>query len=220
MADAHSPFWQGYAAIGDGMLYFHKAGLVFLATPKAGSTAIEQALTAKADIVFQNDPNFKHCMFQRYQWRVEKMISMFTDHVPETVAMIRNPEDWLGSWFRFRHGAWLNDTPRSTRGMSFDQFVDAYLSDPQPAFAAVGSQWKFLTHPRTGARVQHIFRYDAMPEFVAYLEMRLGWPIALERANVSPDWPLTLSAPMSARLRDHCARDYDLYENALSRAPG
>lgn len=202
------------------MLYFHKAGLVFLATPKSGSTAIERALTPKADIVFQNDPNFKHCIFQRYQWRVEKMISMFTDRVPETVAMIREPEDWLGSWFRFRHGAWLNGTPRSTRGMSFDQFVEGYLSDPQPPFAAVGSQWKFLTHPRNGTRVQHIFRYDAMPAFVDYLEARLGWPIALERENVSPDWPIALSAPLRARLREQFADDYALYEGALSSAPG
>ena len=100
------------------------------------------------------------------------------------------------------------------------QFVEGYLSDPQPPFAAVGSQWKFLTHPRNGTQVQHIFRYDAMPAFVGYLEARLGWPITLERENVSPDWPISLSAPLRTRLREQFSDDYALYEAALTRAPG
>ncbi len=202
------------------MLYFHKAGLVFLATPKTGSTAIEHALTPRADMVFQNHPDFKHCMFQRYQWRVEKAILMFTDRVPETVALIRAPEDWLSSWFRFRHGAWLDGKPRSTRGLSFDDFVAGYLDDPQPPFAAVGRQSRFLTHPKTGARVQHIFRYDAMPAFLEYLQARLGDPVVLERRNVSPDWSVTLSPDLRRRLEERFCDDYALYDSALTRSPG
>jgi hypothetical protein len=198
------------------MLYFLKHGLVLLATPKTGSTALEQALAPHADIVLQGDPQIKHCTFHRYKWRMEKFIKIFVAEPPETAALIRHPEDWLGSWYRFRHGAWLNGTPRSTRGISFDDFVAGYLAEDQPAFAAVGRQAKFLTHPQTGAQVDHIYRYDAMPAYLAFLQARLGMPITLERVNVSPDWPLTLSPDLRTRLEAQFKPDYDLYAAARS----
>ncbi len=199
------------------MLYFLKAGLVLLATPKTGSTALEQALAPRADIVLQGDAQIKHCTFQRYKWRMEKFIQIFVRDLPETAALIRQPEDWLSSWYRFRHGAWLDGTPRSARGLSFDQFVEGYLAEKQPPYAAVGRQARFLTHPQTGAKVDHIYRYDAMPEFLAFLEHRLQVPIRLETVNASPDWPVTLAAELRTRLELHYAEDYALYEGAQSR---
>ncbi|TVR46075.1 MAG: gamma-glutamyl kinase [Rhodobacteraceae bacterium] len=198
------------------MLYFLKHGLVLLATPKTGSTALEQALAPRADIVLQGDPQIKHCTFHRYKWRMEKFIRIFVPDPPETAALIRHPEDWLGSWYRFRHGAWLNGTPRSTRGISFDTFVAGYLAEDQPVYAAVGRQAKFLTHPQTGAQVDHIYRYDAMAAYLAFLQARLDMPITLERVNVSPDWPLTLSPELRARLELQFKPDYDLYAAARS----
>lgn len=196
------------------MLYFLKAGLVLLATPKTGSTALEQALAPKADIVLQGDAQIKHCTFQRYQWRMEKFIQIFVPDAPETAALIRHPEDWLSSWYRFRHGAWLDGTPRSTRGLSFDAFIEGYLAEPQQPFAAVGRQARFLTHPKNGTKVDHIFRYEAMPAFVAFLEHRLGLPITLDRVNTSPDWEVTLSPALRARLEAQFTEDYALHEAA------
>ncbi|WP_084386150.1 hypothetical protein [Roseinatronobacter thiooxidans] len=196
------------------MLYFLKHKLVLFATPKAGSTALEHALAPLADIVLQGDPRIKHCTFQRYKWRMEKFIQIFEEDAPQTAALIRHPEDWLGSWFRFRHGSWLEGTPRSTRGLSFDQFVEGYLAEKQPAFAAVGQQAKFLTHPKTGETVDHLFRYEAMPEFVAFLEARLGTAITLERQNVSPNHHISLSPALRQRLEQHYAEDYALYASA------
>ncbi|TVS05492.1 MAG: gamma-glutamyl kinase [Rhodobacteraceae bacterium] len=196
------------------MLYFHKAGLVLLATPKTGSTALEKALASRADIVLQGDAQIKHCTFQRYTWRMEKFIQIFTKDLPETVALIRHPEDWLSSWYRFRHGAWLVDTPRSARGLSFDQFVEGYLAKTQPPYAAVGRQARFLTNPKTGDQVDQIWCYDAMPAFLRFLEERLQTDITLERVNTSPDWPVTLSSELRARLEAQYAQDYDLYARA------
>ncbi len=199
------------------MLYFQKHGLVLLATPKTGSTALEQALASQADIVTQGDPQIKHCTFHRYKWRMEKFIQIFVSDLPQTAALIRQPEDWLSSWYRFRHGSWLNGTPRSTRGLSFDAFVAGYLAEPQPPFAAVGRQMRFLTHPQTDAQVDHIYRYDAMPAFVAFLEDRLKTQIMLDRVNVSPDWAVTLSPELRARLESQFAEDYALYTRAHDR---
>ncbi|TQM92512.1 gamma-glutamyl kinase [Roseinatronobacter monicus] len=202
------------------MLYFLKHKLVLLATPKTGSTSLEQALAPLADMVLQGDPRIKHCTFQRYKWRMEKFIQIFEQDAPQTAALIRHPEDWLGSWFRFRHGSWLEGTARSTRGLSFEQFVEGYLSDPQPAFAAVGQQAKFLTHPKTGETVDHLYRYDCMPAFVAFLEDRLGTTITLERHNVSPTHQISLSPGTRDRLQQRYSEDYALYENARGSASG
>jgi len=202
------------------MLYFLKHKLVLLATPKTGSTALEQALAPLADIVLQGDPRIKHCTFQRYKWRMEKFIQIFEDDAPQTAAVIRHPEDWLGSWFRFRHGSWLNGTARSTRGLSFDQFVEGYLSEPQPAFAAIGQQARFLTHPKTGETVTYLYRYDAMSEVVAFLEQRLQTTITLGRHNVSPEQEVSLAPALRSRLEQRYAEDYALYDNALGKHPG
>ena len=142
------------------MLVFLKHRLVVFSTPKCGSTALEQALAPASDIVLQGDPRIKHCTFHRYKWRFEKFLQIFDQTPMTTAALIRHPQDWLGSWYRYRHGSWLDGTPQSTKGLSFDEFVEGYLAETQPAFAAVGSQARFLTHPKTGETVDHLYCYD------------------------------------------------------------
>jgi hypothetical protein len=198
----------------NGMLYFRKRNLVLFATPKTGSTALEIALAPHADVVLQNEPLIKHCTFHRYKWRFEKFLAIFTKIPPETVALIREPEDWLSSWFRFRYGSWLDGTPRSTKGLTFDEFVDGYMQDPKPEFAAVGSQAAFLGHPMNDMHVETLWRYDAMPAFQAWIQDELGVTLDVPRANVSPKFQTQLSDGLRTRLRDHCARDYALYDRA------
>ena len=77
----------------------------------------------------------------------------------------------------------MSDTPRSTRGMDFDAFVQAWCADPQPEFAAVGSQARFL-QPRNGKGVDHLFRYEEIDRLVAFLEDRLDFEITLPVLNV------------------------------------
>lgn len=196
------------------MLYFKKRNLVLFATPKTASTALEMALTPHADIVLQGDPVIKHCTFHRYKWRFEKFVMIYTKTPPETVALIREPEDWLSSWFRFRFGAWLDGTPRSTKGLTFDQFVEGFLQDTPPPYAAVGSQAAFLTHPFNDTSVQTLWRYDALPVFQDWIQSELGVTVDVPQANVSPRFGTALSDDLRTRLRAHCARDYALYDSA------
>lgn len=201
------------------MLVFLKQRLVVFSTPKCGSTALEQALAPLSDIVLQGDPRIKHCTFHRYKWRFEKFLAIFDDAPLETAALIRHPQDWLGSWYRYRHGSWLDGAPQSTKGVSFDQFVEAYLAEEPPAFAAVGSQARFLTHPKTTETVDHLFQYTAFAEFKGFLEDRLGQTVTLDRVNASSDMQLSLSAHLARRLESACAADFALYESALAPKP-
>ena len=50
------------------MLVFWKQRLVYLATPKTGTTAIEAALEPLASVVIQRPPELKHTSVHRY-WK-------------------------------------------------------------------------------------------------------------------------------------------------------
>ena len=126
------------------------------------------------------------------------------------VALMREPTDWLGSWYRYRQREGT-DPGKSTRGMTFDAFVRAWCSDPRPDFADVGSQERFL-RPRQGVGVDRLFRYEEIETFVDFLEDRLGCEIILPRLNVSPAGATELTPETRALLKEAAADDYAMYE--------
>ena len=197
------------------MLVFGDDRLVLLATPKTASTSIETALEAKASIVISRPPQMKHTTAQRY----DRFLAGFIGDTPrnrfEIVALMREPRDWLGSWYRYRQRP-EEIAAKSTRSISFDAFVQAYCQAEQPDFAKVGRQADFLC-PIGHRAVDTIFRYDDMAGFVAFLERRLSMPIDLPRMNLSPDGTTELSDAGTALLRQFCARDFAIYDS-LGRA--
>lgn len=195
------------------MLVFWKQQLVFLSVPKTGSTAFEQALAPLASMVVSDPPELKHAPLYRYNRFFRPMFDRMGG-APELLAVLREPVDWLGSWYRYRQRPALDGTPQSTRGLSFDAFVRAYLSDDRPAFAQVGSQAKFIEPRNNGLRVTHLFRYEHQPALLAFLEDRLQSRIALPRRNPSPAADLSLSLATRAALHTHCAADFSAWEAA------
>lgn len=191
------------------MLVFWDQRLAFLATPKTGSTAIAAALESLAAVSVQRPPLLKHTTVHRYRRFIGPYLAAASKEEFTLVALMREPADWLGSWYRYRQ---REDTEleRSTRGISFDAFVQAWCRDPQPEFAAVGSQGRFL-RPRQGAGVDRLFRYEEIATFVEFLEDRLGCEIILPRLNVSPPGATELSAQTEALLREVAAEDFALY---------
>jgi hypothetical protein len=197
------------------MLIFWRQRLVLLATPKTASTAIEQALEPLAALVVQRPPVLKHTDARRYQQFVGPYLTASCGHGFTVCALMREPRDWLGSWYRTRQ---RDDVPdeQTTRGVSFDAFVQAHCSNPPPEFANVGSQADFLA-PDGQRVVGHIFRYEEIDRFVAFLEDRLDCEITLPRVNVSPDGDQRLSMQTAAVLQQFRARDFELYGAIESR---
>ncbi len=195
------------------MLVFWRQGLVFLATPKTASTAIETALAPHASVVVLRPPQLKHANAQKYQRQMAPFLGDAKGERFVTTALMREPLDWLGSWYRYRTRD--GEAPdKSTRAMSFDDFVLAYCQAEQPEFAKVGAQATFLT-PEGFRPVDHIFRYEKMNRFVGFLEKRLGLQITLPVENVSPAETLALSPAVAARLREFAARDFALYAGLM-----
>lgn len=194
------------------MLVFWKQRLVYLATPKTGTTAIEAALEPLASVVIQRPPELKHTSVSRYWKYLAPFLEKAADEDFMVVAVMREPIDWLGSWYRYRQRGGIVAPEKSTKGLSFDAFVEGYLSDPQPEFANVGWQSRFLV-PERGPGADRLFRYDDMGSFVHFLEERLDCEITLPRLNVSPAGATELSPAVRQRLRSRLARDFALYQS-------
>lgn len=197
------------------MLVFYKERLVMLCVPKTGTTAYQSALRARADIVVSDPPELKHAPLYRYNRFFRPMFQKVCDTEMETLAVVREPVDWLGSWYRYRRRPFMQDHPNSTRNLSFDEFVEGYLQGQRPGFANVGSQSRFLEPRPNGTAITHLFRYDSQDRIIAFLAGRLGCEISLARENVSPEMDLSLSDRVARRLRNRCAEEFALYERAL-----
>ncbi|HLQ20347.1 MAG TPA: hypothetical protein VK146_15340 [Tabrizicola sp.] len=192
------------------MLVFWEQRLAFLATPKTGSTAIAAALESLAAVSIQRPPLLKHTTVHRYRRFIGPFLEAASKDTFTLVALMREPVDWLGSWYRFRQRE-ETDPGKSTREMSFDDFVRAWCQDPRPDFADVGSQGRFL-RPRQGVGVDRLFRYEEIGTFIHFLEERLDCEITLPRLNVSPPGSTELSAETRRQLQDFAVEDFALYE--------
>jgi Sulfotransferase family len=191
------------------MLVFWKPRLVFLATPKTASTAIEQALESLATVVLRRPSALKHTDVRHYQTHLAPYLSAVSGTSFSVAALMREPRDWLGSWFRYRQ---REDEPEetSTRGLTFEDFVRAHCRKAPPAFADVGSQAAFLTSSDL-TPVDYTFRYEQLADFVHFLEDRLDCEIHLPHLVVSPQADTALSTTTEALLQRTRAADFALY---------
>jgi len=198
------------------MLVFMKEKLAFLSVPKTGTTAFETALAPHADIVVSNPPELKHAPLYRYNRFFRPMFEKAckTPDI-ETLAVMREPIDWLGSWYRYRQRPFMKGKPNSTEGISFDAFVLAYCQGDKPGFANVGSQARFLEPRPNGTAITHLFRYEDQPKLVDFLENRLNLSLSLARENVSPKMPLQLSSDVEEKLRRKYADEFELYHSIV-----
>ncbi len=200
------------------MLVFWDEKLVFLAVPKTGTTAIEGALAPRASMVLRAPPQLKHSPVYRYRRFLQPMFAQGGGQDDmETFALVRNPIDWLGSWYRYRRRDSVQGKPHSTHDVTFDEFVFEYTKGKSAPFANVGSQAKFLTLGDKSIGVTHLYKYESMDTALAFLCRRLGKDeITLKQKNVSPAMPLTLSQDVETRLRERRAFEFSVWEQGQS----
>ncbi|NHF71759.1 hypothetical protein [Paracoccus xiamenensis] len=202
------------------MLIFWDQRLAFLATPKAGSTAVEVALEPLASLAVQRPPEMKHVDATRFRRHIQPWLQGMTDDPFTTVALMREPIDWLRSWYRFHlrdegdlHAPDQADTAAADDvidSTSFENFVRRYIDHPGSVTQGIGTQSAFLTAGE--APVDRIFRYEDMATFTHFLDDWLGCEISLPRINVPPSADVRLSPGTEADLRRALAPDFALYE--------
>ncbi|MFV0512710.1 MAG: hypothetical protein ACK5MY_03595 [Jhaorihella sp.] len=199
------------------MLVFAEQSLAFIAVPKTGTTAIEMALKHRADIVFTK--RFKHMPASRFHARVAPFLDGAFGLRPDRVAVMREPEEQIRSWYRYRCRSERRGSEFSTHGVSFDAFVRAVISQTPPPYAGIGSQYRMLTSGEGRLLVHHLFAYEKPLQFRAFLDDRFGEEIVLKQRNVSPPADAPLDPNTRALLRAARAEEFDLYDR-LTAAGG
>ncbi|WP_420587073.1 sulfotransferase family 2 domain-containing protein [Ruegeria sp.] len=197
------------------MLVFYKERLAFLAVPKTGSTAYHTALCERADFVVTDPPDLKHAPVRRYDRFFQNIFRKMYDTEMEIMAVVREPIDWLGSWYKFRSRDDRIGHPHSTRDMSFDEFVQAYMQSPRAEFADVGSQSQFFRTRSNGRGARHVFKYENQDKILDFLQTRLNMQIELKQENVSPPRDLILSPETEQKFRKRHAAEFACHDAAL-----
>ena len=195
------------------MIVFFKERLAFLSVPKTGTTAYQTALGQRADMVITDPPLLKHAPVYRYNRFIRPMFLNVCDAEMELMAVMRDPISWLSSWYRYRQRPFMKDKPNNTHGITFDEFILAYMKGKRPGFAEVGSQLKFLERQPNGTGITHLFAYEDQPRLLRFLEDRLAVKLDLARENVSPSFDVQLSVDIEERFRRKFSEEFTLYDS-------
>lgn len=203
------------------MIFLYRARLLILSQPKTGTTALEDALGRRASIAVNGPPELKHVSYRGLMKFVAPWIEAHSNlkrSEYDVVAVMRDPIDWLGSWYRYRTREELRkpDNPRSvnyTGHVTFDKFVQdvCRLDSEQPAYAQIKTpSWVSLSaHGRIG--VDRLYPYEDMSGLYELIASRTGKPIEAKRLNISPQLDLELSPSTGELLRRHFAFEFDLH---------
>ncbi len=195
---------------------------VFFSVPKCASTSIEAVIAPHCEIVFQKNPLVKHLRPQQFRkWVAPFLLSRgwLSDEL-ETFCLIREPADWLNSWYRYRSRENLSvkTNPRHrnyTGDITFREFVAAYLQEDQPAFAKVGSQANFVKLGDGSYGVKYLFDFERTDLVSEFLSEKLGQKVVIPRKNVSPDKASDIPDDVRQLIRAQLMSDYQLYDLVL-----
>lgn len=197
------------------MIVFWKHRLIYLAVPKTGTTAAEETLKPHADIHYKNPPHLKHITAGAMRSN-RKLLSPADPGEFEQVAVMREPLDWLGSWFRYRSRGHLIGKPNSTADLNFNEFVEAVLSPDPPPFGQIGSQFRFLCGNSERPIADRIYPWPAIDQMFAYFERRLNVSLTVAETNRSPRRVLDLDGGLLKQLMEKREAEFALYDQVAS----
>lgn len=196
------------------MLLSFEKRFLFVANTKTASTSIEVALTPYAEIVRGGTPERKHTpLSQLYELYDE----VFREPGQEpqtffTFGVMRDPIEWIGSWFRYRKGNQV-DAPLPA-DLGFDAFwARKDWNIQRPNGAGKNLQRDMFCAPDGTVLADVIIPHHKLGQVFGEICELLDITSPLERHNVSQiaktqDHPPALLAEM----RDFYAEDYELFD--------
>lgn len=188
--------------------------LVVIAVPKTGTTALDMTFGRLSDPLPKGVQKMRHMRLAHYQRAVAPKLALQIGALPDTLALVREPVDWLFSWYRYRSRPALRNPAHSTQGMDFAAFVEAVLTpeETRPALAQVGSQVAMLTRAEGGVGADLMFPFGQFDSAAAYVGHRMRSARRPNRVNVSPPSPAqALPAALRQRLETERAAEFELF---------
>jgi hypothetical protein len=197
-----------------------KHGFAFLCMPKCASTSVETAIRKYCNVHFWGYPALKHIDAKDFH---KYILAFHRKALPkvsiETFCIMREPIEWLHSWYKYRSRDELKEAAHPFRrnytgDISFNQFVDSCLAgDDAPSYAKVGSQAEFVRLEDGTIGVDRIFRLERMEQVSEYLTEKVGEEITFSHRNQSPPRSLALDRSRRQRLMRYYSADYEVYES-------
>ena len=136
------------------MLVFPDARIVLLAVPKTGTTALAAAFGPHAGVVLRQPPALKHQGLRKFDRTLRPLLERVTGGARfETVAVVREPVDWLGSWYRI--GCATTSSGRRSRPAGWISIASCATTCPtpfRPMRRSAGSPASWRPRP-TGASI-------------------------------------------------------------------
>ncbi|CAB4727546.1 MAG: hypothetical protein F2667_12485 [Actinobacteria bacterium] len=194
-------------------------GFVMLSMPKCASTTLVTSLQGHAEILLRINPGLKHINAKSFHNRMVPVLRLggYRREDYEVVSLFREPVAWLESWWRYRQRPALDreDSAKFTGEISFERFVGAYL-DGEPG-SVKGRQARFLAlSDDLDIGVDRLFALERPDVWEGWIADKLGRPLEVTSKNWSTvRAEPVLSDSMRARLTEHYAPEYDLYERLL-----
>jgi len=187
---------------------------VFVANSKTASTAIEQALAGHAEIQRGGSPARKHASLREILTEYDFLFGR-EEYAPESFfifGVMRDPLDWIGSWFRYRKGNRVgNRLPGETSFAGFWARGDWNITrkDGSPNLQSD----RFTAADGTVLADVIIPYHDLAPQFAAIcaglgVDAELPWKNVSRIREIDEDIPPSLIG----EIRAHFAGDYALLE--------
>lgn len=166
----------------------------FLCNPKCGSTSVEKAINPYCESGLGGIPTLKHINAKTFKRHIRPILRRagIAEQI-ETFCIIREPVERVYSWYKYQTRAVLSDASHPTHqkytgGISFEQFVEGYISKVKPAYCAkIGTQAGFINLAKGQLGVDHVFRLDRMETVAGFLSGKIGKPIVIPHRNASPE---------------------------------
>ena len=191
-----------------------RAGFCFLAMTKTGSTAVERAFQRHAELVVRRPPTMKHATARTFDTVFVPVLEHY-GHPRESyelVCVVREPVDWVNSWWRYRARPGSEGSPHHTGDVSFDEFAERIVAGE----VDLGTATNFVRTRPGRPPVDRVYRYEHLDEAIAWMAGRLGVEVpAVQRVNTSPRPVSPVAASTRRLLEEHYARDVALHERAL-----
>jgi len=183
---------------------------VFVANTKAASTSIEALLAPHSEIARPGGPKYKHSSLGtiRYDYSFLFDIPEYPFESFFRFGVIRDPVDWIGSWFRFRKGNKV-EAPLPA-DLTFAQFWQRQDWNIRRADGEPLLQRDMFCDPRGQIMADMLLPYHRLDELLPQVLSGLGVEGDLKRLNVSNLTSDTLEIPLALRdeMREHYAPDY------------
>jgi hypothetical protein len=190
-------------------------GFVFLSAPKSGSTALETAFMPYAQVVLKGPPRLKHTNANSFHRFVAPMLQFhgWERDSYEVVAVVREPVDWLLSWWRYRSRDDLrrSGAPQYAGHLSFEEWADEQIAND---LQGIGRMSRFVAKQDGTMGVDRLWRYEHIDGIRQWMSERVRRNVEVPVANVSPPRSAEVPDALRRRLEEFLVPEYELYESA------